>query len=717
MANNDVHVTMTAASGQAQQAWLSIIGTLEQMEARLRSMGNTGVSSGRRTAQEMGGIATAAERIGNTLATLVGVGSPLAAMLTTAQLIRGELEKTAALRDDAKDSLLRRSQAIAELTSNIGLGKTDSSGKPFGPTEMERLISREAAKARIPQTAYVEAMPALVSSTAGILPPDVIASIPGAVARAYPHLGLRPEELGKTARSVGELMKSQQMRGSPITPEQAMSAFASTFELAAAGSTDELEPLLGFMAERAMTNKKNQLHESLAQVTAIQQAMVDPSGRRTATNVSLGIGSAFDLVFKYAPELRNESDETIRTRIRDATEATDPRMLRLRKELLGSRAPGVTDDEIKKLGFQAGTMKGEQRAEAAVQAMFVKGSWVDQQIEAAKQSEAKVLDPATVQKKFDMWSANALSARNLPIRQELSRQASREMGAVSMTDAATSDQILDLTARSLRVNEVGLAIDRWFRDWDVSIAKSFGSGSPLGTAKRAVRQFDFAIKQKRSDLQAAKTPAERSTLEAQISALEQDRESVLETQRVIEARDSQDKAAAAANQQQQAQPLTKQRAQELAGWYRSLLGSEGVSDEYASRAMKGEVLTPESLPGFVASRRGALSLNEQYSPEQLRQMTPEQRARAAAEIAGEGRAIDRALPVLRDSNSGLSLEQKLDRLSAVVEELTKTMAKAPQAIGEAVSKTGQLVPPMNPVAPGAAALSGQRGRLGEVALY
>lgn len=719
MANNDVHVTMTAATGQAQQAWLSIIGTLEQMESRLKRMGTTGAAAGRQTANELGNVATTAQRVGTTLGTLVGVGSPLAAMLTAVQLIRSEFEQWKTLSDESSSALLRRSKALSDVAANVGLGKTDAAGKPFGPVEMERLVSTEAARAGVPQTTLAESLPPLVSSTAGILPPDVMVKTAAAVARAYPQMALKPEEWGQVNRMVGELIKSQRAKGVEITPEQAMSAFASTFELSAAGTVEELGPTMGFLAERAMTNKANQLFESVAQVTAVGQAMVDPSGRRTATNVSMGFASALETIFKHAPELREKSDEEIRMAIRDATEETAPRLVRARKELLGSRAPGTTLEEIKAVGFQKGSMLGEQRAEAAVMAMFLKDSQVDRDIEAAKKSTANMLEQKTVQQLFAQWAEQAQSAQMLPVQQEIRRQVSAEGGSLAMTDPVRRANILDRAAEVLKKTQSGGALGSTGIGAATWMARTLGSEDPLRIGQAAKESMELAIAEKQQQLKATSDVREKTQLQTQIEALQSARADFQKDIRSIETERKESEGAfdistpkgMRKRQQLELEPGTLRRKpsrfaaerkfeqQALRGFMRSLLIDEGVSEQSAEQAV-GIGLSPQpgesaaqSLRKFVDLRSQFATMDKRFRPEQLATMGERERARAEADVSGEARALERARNVLEGR-----MVDALERLTIEIQK--QTNIKVP----------GGVLPPLVPLPPGAVMIPGIQGR-------
>lgn len=518
MANNDVNVTMNAATSQAQAAWLQFVGVVDRATNKLEALTAAGGRGGRETALGLKGAEAAAGGFAATLLQIVKVGGPLALMGQLAFTIRSELEKVAALTKQSQDFGLRRADMLARLAQPLGATRTDAAGRPFGVEQVERHLARRSAATGIPQEAILRAVgPMLSADTSGA--GDEIIDLAYDIAQYEPRLALpsAEEEMKRTGMGILELKKAARMKGQPLSNQALITGFFNLYqqsradELSAFAET-QIPAIAGMIADRPQ--------ESIEQLAAIfataEQVGVDTTGRRTATNVPIFRADLLKAVSTHAPELRDLPFNELRRRLRDATPA-DGGVFRARAQLLGQYQPGITDEEVLALKEKEGSITGEARVRGINRAMLLKGSQVDLLINEAERANADLFAPSRIAATQAAQERTNRSGALFEVQQERARLQMEELGHLARRREAQRTNLIETSFRVLKDTEAVRVLPQTGAEMLEYAVKHFGSSDPERIA--AAARDSAAVMNAKLGQQLAETtdPTEKQTLRARLA--------------------------------------------------------------------------------------------------------------------------------------------------------------------------------------------------------
>ena len=188
---NDVNITLSGDSGDAQQAWLQMIGIMQQMEKQLGRMGSRLEKGQKKTADNMEKANSAAKRFVNSLKSFGTAYYALNTVRNGIRLINQEIEAGIALGQKQKDPLIAQRTAMYQLMTMAP--QNFEKIKPIiekyqGPIDRAELVKG------VIQTISTSPLPQVQAAQAAVQ-----------TAQTFPFLARTPEDLAMTATAAANI--------------------------------------------------------------------------------------------------------------------------------------------------------------------------------------------------------------------------------------------------------------------------------------------------------------------------------------------------------------------------------------------------------------------------------------------------------------------------------------------------------------------------------
>lgn len=317
MSRNDVNISMNAQAGGARAQFQSIIATLSRMDESLRRVSQSSARTATNTRKQIGGMQKTAMTAATSMRNLLGIGSGGAALLTTIQLIRSELEAVKQLHDSMKTESVKTGEATDRFVGNL------PPGVDMTPTEVVQMAQSSDAGIR-DLSQIIDLMTAGVSAGEG------------GDARA------RAQGVADSADLIHSYDEDTQLEA--VQAAVAVTdAFGGSFEdrmaqlkaaLSASPSATDVGPFFKSLAQATVALKSNYgigFEEGLARLVTFQQMARDTSGQVSSTGVTKTEGQLYEQFVK-----RDISEEEVPPAQRlPFVMGDDPRAAKIREELLG----------------------------------------------------------------------------------------------------------------------------------------------------------------------------------------------------------------------------------------------------------------------------------------------------------------------------------------------------------------------------------------------
>ena len=357
----DVNIVMQAQSQSAVQQINLSVQSMNKLTQAMQRAGSTGGQAGRRTASSW---AFAGQNIGQAASALLGVGTPLTAMLTTVGLLRREFEEIVRIGQRSAQFQLQRGsaifKAIAAFTPEPGFGVDDF---------VERLKSG-AKEAGISQVALADAAEKIFAA-GGVSTREEALETAITASKFDPSAAIAGDvdviaQKGIAARTVVDVAGVSREVGVAFAQKAFTAAFTQNQQQFAQFVIPGAATLLkATTRDLTVEERREEFRKAVGLVAAITQEARDPSGR-ISTNAAIRIAvNAAEIAtqagFRGSP---SEVFDFI---------AADPR---LRRRFLG--ALGLRDVPVERLKQEAalageGEAGGEARIKPIIAQRFLPG--------------------------------------------------------------------------------------------------------------------------------------------------------------------------------------------------------------------------------------------------------------------------------------------------------------------------------------------------------
>jgi hypothetical protein len=449
MAEPKVTIELTVAEHQAVMNLLNVANAFKNIDTAARGMGVGGAVAGDKLDK---GFNAVTSTINRAVKAFLSLNMGMQAFHALVTQVKAELTDYEKRGQAQKGYALSRGEAIMEAKTQLGTGRTTSTGKPFTSADMVSIVNSQiAGRPGMNEKGIYNALAgAYASSSAAEIPADILSAFPARVLETMPQYGLdtKQEEFADVVTGVIRIYKAIQSEnrgtGKRASIDEAIAAFKQFQDISPARHAEEFAKAPASLILNMVRNYGEKSSNAAALVSTIQQQGVDEQGRRAATNL-LSTTADIKAMMPDLPELAGMTpDQAIEYMAHEATPEKNMKLFRKKAQFLGPFAQGIDPKLLKQLKAGKGDMTGDMRYRAIIAALYDPESETHKLYEANKLQVAGATSPEKVAQQFAEFQKNANAPESTVVMQELYRQASEQGQNVPQTEDVKKTQVMSM---------------------------------------------------------------------------------------------------------------------------------------------------------------------------------------------------------------------------------------------------------------------------------